>query len=36
MIQIIEYFKNASPGQFVVGIVVAALVIKFIISILED
>lgn len=36
MISIIEYFKNASPGDFAIGIIIAAIVIKIVINILRD
>jgi hypothetical protein len=36
MYQVIEFFKNASIGQFVTGIIVAAYIISLIISIVKN
>jgi len=34
--KVIDYFTNASPEQFCLGIVIAALVIRYVYEILTD
>jgi hypothetical protein len=36
MTQIIDFFKNASPGEFIGGVILAAIVIRLIIEIITD
>ena len=33
---VIEYFKHASPGDFAIGVILAAIVIRIVINILKD
>ena len=36
MIQTLEYFKNAPPGEFILELMIAAFVIRVLIEILRD